>query len=99
MDYQVERMKHYLFKMPDRREEQNLYLGKAENRMFKDWNDPAVWEPLVILLGGGRDNVEAGRAKLNELRKLQVQEYVASLAKATFTRTHLNGRMKEYLEG
>ncbi len=98
MDYQVDRMKHYLFKMPDRREEQNLYLGKSEGRMVKDWNDPTVWEPLAVLLGGGRDSVEAGKAKLNDLRKLQAQEYVDNLAKATFTRTHLNGRLKEYLE-
>jgi hypothetical protein len=98
MDYQVERMKHYLFKMPDRRDEQNLYLSKAESRMVKDWADPTVWEPLAVLLGGGKDNVEAGQAKLKELRKLQVEEYVANLEKATFFRSNLNGRMKELLE-
>ena len=98
MDYQVDRMKHFLFKMPERRDEQNLYLGKAESRMVKDWTDPAVSEPLAILLGGGKDNFEAGQAKLRELRKLQVQEYVDNLAQATFFRTNLNGRMKEFLE-
>jgi hypothetical protein len=98
MDYQVERMKHFLFKMPERRDEQNLYLGKAESRMVKDWADPAVSEPLAILLGGGKDNFEAGQGKLKELRKLQVQEYVDNLEKSTFFRTNLNGRMKEFLE-
>ena len=95
----MERLKHFLFKLPERRDEQNLYFSKAEARMVKDWSDPAVSEPLVILLGGGRDNVEKGQAKLKELRKLQTQEYVDSLAKATFFRSNLNSRLKEYLEG
>lgn len=99
MQYQVERLKHFLFKLPERRDEQNLYFSKAEARMVKDWSDPAVSEPLVILLGGGRDNVEKGQAKLKELRKLQTQEYVDNLAKATFFRSNLNSRLKEYLEG
>ena len=32
MEYQIERLKHFLFKCGDRREEQNLYLNKAESR-------------------------------------------------------------------
>lgn len=98
MDYQVERLKHFLFKMADRREEQNLYFGKAEHRIAKEWNDPVVWEPLAILLGGGKDNIEAGKAKLQELRKLQVEDYLASLARATFVRGSLNARFKELVE-
>ncbi len=95
--YHIERLKHFLFKMNDRREEQNLYFAKAEAKMVKDWADPAVSEPLAILLGGGRENIEAGQAKLKELRRLQVQNYVADLKEATFFRTHLNGRMQELL--
>lgn len=98
MQYQVERLKHFLFKLPDRRDEQNLYFAKAEARMVKDWADPAVSEPLAILLGGGKDKAEAGQAKLKELRRLQVQEYVDNLKKATFFRSNLNGRLKEYIE-
>ena len=98
MEYQIERLKHFLFKAGDRREEQNLYLNKAESRMVKDWGDAAVWEPLAIILGGGKDKMEQGQAKLRELRKLQVQEYVANLEKATFFRKNLNGRMRDLLE-
>jgi hypothetical protein len=98
MEYQIERLKHFLFKAGDRREEQNLYLNKAESRMVKDWNDAAVSEPLAVLLGGGKDKIEQGQAKLRELRKLQVQEYIANLEKATFFRKNLNGRMLELLE-
>jgi len=98
MDYHVERLKHFLFKMPERRDEQNLYFGKAESRMAKDWSDPVVAEPLAILLGGGKDHIEKGHEKLRELRKLQVQEYVENLQKATFYRKNLNGRFTDLLE-
>jgi hypothetical protein len=98
MDYHIERLKHMLFKLPDRRQEQNLYLNKAESRMVRDWTDAAVNEPLAIMLGGGRDRIAEGQAKLKALRKLQVQNYIADLEKATFQRKNLNGRLKELLE-
>lgn len=97
MDYQIERMKHFLYKMPDRRVEQNMYLGKGEHRIAKDWADPAVSEPLAILLGGGRENIEEGQAKLKELRKRQITDYVDNLAKATFQRENLSGRFQDIL--
>ncbi|MEX2080997.1 MAG: hypothetical protein WEC33_05225, partial [Dehalococcoidia bacterium] len=87
MEYHVERMKHFLFKMWDRREEQNLYFDKAESRLAKEWNDPVVSEPLAILLGGGAEKLEAGKAKLADLRARQVQEYLANLSAATVART------------
>lgn len=97
MDYHIERLKHFLFKMGDRREEQNLYFAKGEHHMAKDWADPVVSEPLAILLGGGRETIEAGQAKLAELRRLQVKGYIDDLAKATFFRDSLNPRLKEIL--
>jgi hypothetical protein len=98
MDYHIERLKHMMFKLPDRREEQNLYLSKAESRMVRDWTDAAVNEPLAIMLGGSSDRIAEGQAKLKALRKLQVQNYIADLEKATFQRRNLNGRLKELLE-
>lgn len=98
MQYQVERLKHFLFKMPDRREEQNLYFNKAESRIAKEWRDPAVSEPLAILLGGGKENIEEGRRKLLALRKRQIEEYVENLRRATFERKNLNGRLLAVLE-
>ena len=97
MDYQVERLKHFLFKMPERRDEQNLYFAKGEGRVVKEWNDPVVSEPLAVLLGGGKENLEAGKAKLMAFRKAQVQEYLDNLAKATFFRGSLNPRMQDLL--
>jgi hypothetical protein len=93
MQYQVERLKHYLFKHPDRREEQELYFYKAEHRLMRDWLDPAVSEPLAVLLGGGVEQLDTGMTKLQELRKAQVQDYLARLAEATYTRGNLNPRM------
>jgi hypothetical protein len=98
MDYHIERLKHMLFKLPERRQEQNLYLNKAESRMVRDWSDAAVNEPLAMMLGGGRDRMAEGQARLRELRKLQVTNYLADLEKATFQRKNLNGRLKELLE-
>lgn len=98
MDYQIERLKFYLYKLPDRREEQNLYFRKAEGYMAKEWTDTVVTEPLAIMLGGGRAQIEEGAKKLRQLRKTQVENYVKHLAQATFTRDHLNARFQEYLE-
>jgi hypothetical protein len=97
IEYHIERLKHFLFKMGDRRDEQNLYFAKAEARMVKDWNDPAVSEPLAILLGGGQANIAAGQEKLRAIRKQQVQNYVDDLKNATFFRNHLNSRMQEFI--
>ncbi len=102
MDYHIERMKHFLFKMPERREEQQLYLNRAEAKMNRDWSDPAVSEPLVILLGGGSDNggsdnIEEGQRRLRELRRRQVSDYLANLQKTTLARKTLNGRFQDLL--
>jgi len=97
MDYHIERLKHFLFKTPDRREEQNLYFGRAEARMNRDWRDAAVSEPLALLLGGDRARAEEGKVRLTELRKLQVRDYLANLQKATFFRKNLNGRFQDLL--
>ena len=60
MEYHIERLKHMMFKFPERRDEQHLYFGKAEGRMAKDWADPTVWEPLAVLLGGGQSQHRGG---------------------------------------
>lgn len=98
MDYHIERLKHFVFKKPDRREEQNFYFTKAEHRVAKEWADNAVWTPLAILLGGGKDHIAAGTAKLAALRKRQVQDYVDRLAAATFFRSNLNATLKALAE-
>jgi hypothetical protein len=97
MRYQVERLKHFLFKKVERREEQNFYFNKAEQRVAKEWQDATVWEPLAVLLGGGREGIEEGTKKLQALRQRQVANYVDHLRQATFFRDALNPRFKEIL--
>lgn len=97
MQYHIERLKHFLFKMPDRRDEQNFYMTKAENRVVKEWQDPTVWEPLAVWFGGGRERVELGRERLMVLRKRQVADYVARLKEATFVRSNLHSRFLDLL--
>lgn len=98
MDYHIERLKHFLFKKVDYRKEQNLYFWKAEHRIGMEWKDPAVSEPLAILLGGGRENIEAGMDQLAEFRKLQLHDYIENLAKATFIRDKHAPRLQEILD-
>ena len=98
MQYQVERLESFLQAMPDRREEQQRYLAKAEVRLAREWNDPAVREPLILLLGGSRENAAAGEAALTALRRRQVEEYLGHLDKACFVRSHLHSGLAAYLE-
>jgi len=98
MEYQVDRFDSYLQAMPDRREEQQRYLGKAEVRLAREWNDAAVREPLVLLLGGGREHAATGEAALHALRRRQVEEYLANLDRAGFVRARLHSGLAAYLE-
>jgi hypothetical protein len=98
VEYQVERLKHYLFKYPERRDEHNLYFLKAESRMAKDWMDAVVREPLQVLLGGGKAAMADGAKRMEALRRAQIEEYVANLKRATFERERLHPRLREMLE-
>ena len=98
LEYQVERLESYLEAMPDRREEQQRYLRKAEVRLGREWDDPAVREPLLLLLGGSRDNAAAGEAALRALRRRQVEDYLGHLDRAGFVRSHLHSALAVYLE-
>ena len=96
--YQVDRLRSYLEAMPDRREEQQRYLAKAEIRLAREWKDPAVREPLLLLLGDGRENVAAGEAALRALRRRQVEGYLAHLDEAGFVRSRLHSGLAAWLE-
>tara|TARA_B100001123_G_scaffold422145_1_gene530678 strand:+ start:22188 stop:23384 length:1197 start_codon:yes stop_codon:yes gene_type:complete len=98
LDYQVERLESYLEAMPDRREEQQRYMHKAEVRLAREWDDPAVREPLVLLLGGGRNQDGGGEKALHALRRRQVEEYLAHLDRVGFIRNRLHSGLAAYLE-
>ena len=99
MRYQIERLASYLEAYPDRRVEQHLYLRKAEIRMGREWRDPAVREPLALLLGGGRDGMARGEAALFALRRRQVEAYLANLDAAGFERApRLHAELRAYVE-
>lgn len=99
MRYQIERLASYLEAYPDRRVEQHLYLRKAEIRMAREWRDPAVREPLALLLGGGRDGMAQGEAALFAMRRRQVEAYLANLEAAGFERApRLHSELRTYVE-
>ena len=99
MEYQIDRLLSFLEKLPDRRAEQNRYLRKAEVRLAREWRDAAVSEPLALLLGGGEQGLAAGGAALTQLRRRQIEEYLAHLESAGFTRERLHSGLAAYLEG
>ena len=98
MEYHVDRFGAFLEAMPDRRLEQQRYLAKAEVRLAREWDDPAVREPLVLLLGGSRENAAEGEAALHALRRRQVEEYLGHLDRAGFIRSRLHSGLAAYLE-
>jgi hypothetical protein len=60
--------------------------------------DAVVREPLQVLLGGGKAGMADGAKRLEELRRAQIEEYVANLKRATFDRERLHPRLREMLE-
>ncbi|MXW26853.1 MAG: hypothetical protein F4Z77_11260 [Dehalococcoidia bacterium] len=98
MEYHVDRFDAFLKAMPDRRLEQQRYLAKAEVRLAREWDDPAVREPLLLLLGGSRENAAEGEAALHALRRRQVEEYLGHLDSVGFIRSRLHSGLAAYLE-
>lgn len=80
--YGVDHLRFVLGRRPDRREELNVYLGKAEVAMTKDLRDPSLSEPLALLLAGSPDRIKEGWEKLAVLRKRQVGNYLRHLEAA-----------------
>jgi len=72
-------LKYVLEKEPERREEIHSYLDKAEGLMYTEIQDPALFEAIAILLGGGKDKIDEGYRKFLQVRKKQVNEYMHRL--------------------
>jgi hypothetical protein len=75
----VMHLKYVLDRDPHRREEIHSYLDKAEGAMYTEVQDPALFESIAILLGGGRGKMDEGFQKFLAVRKKQVNEYMHRL--------------------
>lgn len=61
---------------PDRVEEIHQVLDAGEDLIVQMGSTPEQIEPLLILLGGGIDDMEIGRERLAYMRKKVVEEYL-----------------------
>jgi len=86
----VMHLKYAMEKEPERREEVHHYLDNFESLLGGDGGgtgggqsaiafNPATTEALVILLGGGKKNVDVGMKKLMVVRKKMINEYMHRL--------------------
>ena len=81
--YGIEHMRYLLDHQPERHDEMHKYLQKGEEYLVRDHEEDApTREALAILLGGGVRQIGTGFAKLSELRRKQVQDYLGRLESA-----------------
>lgn len=87
---------------PERREEIHSYLDKAEGitAISGLTNNPATSEALAILIGRGRQNIDQGFERLQEIRRRQINEYIHRLEVAGFgdRRDRCHNGFKEVLD-
>lgn len=82
LGFGVMHLKYVLETEPQRREEIHAYLDEAEGAIGQTGEStfgPEVSESLIILLGGGKQNIDEGVKRLMALQKRQVTEYVHRL--------------------
>jgi hypothetical protein len=81
--YGLEHLKYFVQMQPEKRSDVNAWLNRGEVMFAADlrFNTPAK-EALILLLA---DTPKEGDARLAELRRHQVQDYLDRLASATIT--------------
>ncbi|MHB8576366.1 MAG: hypothetical protein ACYDCQ_13655 [Dehalococcoidia bacterium] len=78
--YGVDHLKWIMDHKPSRTLELQRYFAKAEQSMVQDLEQPLASEPLLVLFGGGLNGIDRGAARLHELRRAQVDRYLAALS-------------------
>ena len=99
--YGKEHLRFMLLKRPDRRAEMHTYLQKGETILEQDWQrDTPLREALAIVIGGGVERINDGMGKLEWLRRLQIDDYLAALDYGWLSdrREKLTASFRQYLE-
>ena len=78
LTYAVDHMRYLLLHEPQRREEMHRYLNKAEYYLAQDGDD-TLYSALAVLMGEGREQAEEAMLDVAELRRQQVDTYLARL--------------------
>ncbi len=84
--YGLAHLKYVLLHRPDRRQEIERYLDKGEVLLMQDDRDAATREAFAILFAGGKDNIQEGLRLYDQMRRLQVEQYLDRLRWATLDR-------------
>lgn len=75
-------------------------LTQLEAAQARELRDPALWEALAIVLGGGIEQMEEGMARVGELRQEWMKTYVHRSKQAGLDRTEeMIGPFKMMLAG
>jgi len=98
--YGLSHLRYTLQQRPERRGEIERYIAKGEAALAADDEaDETTREAWAVALGGGRRQLDHGRELVDEMRRRQVQDYVARLKAATIDRSRkLNQQLKVYID-
>jgi hypothetical protein len=98
--YGLSHLRYTLQQRPERRGEIERYIAKGEAALAADDEaDETTREAWAVALGGGRLQLDHGRELVDEMRRRQVQDYVARLKAATIDRSRkLNQQLKVYID-
>ncbi len=97
--YGIAHLKYVLLRRVDRRQELERYLDKGEALLVADDRDTATREAFAILFAGGKDQIQEGLRKYDDMRARQVQQYLERLRWATIERQErLNPALRAYAQ-
>ena len=89
VSYGVMEFKFYLDTHADREkalEEMHRFADVGEQVILTAFTEPALVEPVAILLGGGLDKIDHGMEGLGHLWSMFIEEYLQRCARAGFER-------------
>ncbi len=96
--YGIAHLKYVLLHKPERRRELERYLDKGETMLCWDDKDTATREAFALLFGGGKENIQEGLQRYDQMRGRQVQQYLDRLRWATLDRAaHLVPPLRPYV--
>lgn len=80
LEFGKRHLKYYIQHHPNAREFLIHFLNKGEAALADELNHSQTeGDSLAIIFGGGVENIEAGRAKVTELREAQLRKYIGIL--------------------
>ncbi len=93
--FEMGHTRYMLSAEPQRADELSNYLLAAERFVLDEYFGKQTWEALAILLGGGAANYAQGVAKVDQLKRKMVRDYITRLESVGLgAYAHPSGRMR-----